>query len=229
MKNRELDSARALYYGFFSLAFSFIENRENFQKLVEMITYLSKSPIEENSKSAFENIENFLKKENAQELLLDENNNIFFSPSTTFIPMTASFYIEDRDDGKKRVEMTNIVLKSKFRRDSQNFKEAEDHICFIFSFLQKLLNDENEDEIILEVFSNILNGMIDEFIESLHSHECSEFYKDIAVLLKVFIELERALLNVKSVEKKEKRVQQNIFQREKKEFKKRAKRDFEEV
>ena len=69
------------------------------------------------------------------EALKDESNYIFYSPSTTFIPMSASFYSEARDDGKKRQEMLELVNLSNFRRDSDKYKDNEDNIAFIFNFM----------------------------------------------------------------------------------------------
>lgn len=232
MDSLQINKARIVYYGLFSSLFSYVENEDDYKKLVYTIGFLNENPIDEISKEALNNLKNFLEKDNAFTLLKEENNSVFFSPSSSFVPTTASYYLENRDDGQKRIEMTNLVLKSNFRKDTQNFKEAEDHIGFIFSFIEKLIGEDktvllNED--IQNVFSNILNNMIDEFIEKIYSHEDSCFYKDIAVLLKVFIELERTLLNIEKSETSKKRAQQEIFHKKKKSFKKKIKRNFDEV
>ena len=46
-----------------------------------------------------------------------------------------------------------------------------------------------------ELFKEIINPNIDEFINDLFNHESSEVYKDVAVLLQGFIEFERVVLN----------------------------------
>lgn len=232
MNVKEINKARAVYYGLFSSLFSYLENKDYHEKVVYTTKILSKTPIDELSKEAFENMLAYLNKENSFETLKEENNNVFFSPSTSFIPVTASYYAENRDDGQKRLEMSNIVLKSNFRKDSDVFKESEDHISFIFAFLKKMIEqNENDvlDEIVINVFSNILNDIVDEFIEKLYEHENSDFYKNVAVLLKVFIELERSLLSIESSQIKEKKVQHEIFHKKKKSFKKKIKRNFDEV
>ncbi|WP_320033757.1 molecular chaperone TorD family protein [Halarcobacter sp.] len=229
--NERLNRARVLYYGLFSSLFSFIDSKSDYEKVVHTIEFLSENPIDENSKVAFENIKKYFD-EKGYNGLKEENNNLFFSPSTTFIPVTASYYEEDRDDGQKRVEMTNYVLKSNFRKDSENFKEAEDHISFIFEFLQKVIEQDiqkDKNQLVIDVFANILNGIIDRFIENIYFHESSSFYKNIAVVLKVFIELERVYLDVKKLESTKTRVQQDLFHQKKKGFTKRAKRNFDEV
>ncbi len=230
MKNVNINKVRAIYYGLFSSLFSYIENEEEYKNIVKTLEFLSSTPIDEHSNEAFLNINKYLSLKGFF-ALKEENNDLFFSPSTTFIPVTASFYIEDRDDGQKRVEMTNLVLKSKFRKDSKIFKEAEDHICFIFAFLQKLIQENLsvENKLVYEVFSSILNEMIDEFIENVYYHENSEFYKNIAIILKVFIELERTFYNINDSKNIKNRKQPELFHQKKKEFKQRAKRNFDEV
>lgn len=128
--------------------------------------------------------------------------------------------------------MTNYVLKSNFRKDNESFKEAEDHISFIFEFLQKVIEQDinnDKNQLAFDVFSNILNTIVDRFIENVYSHESSVFYKNIAIILKVFIELERVYLDVRKVESTNIRVQQELFHQKKKGFTKRAKRNFDEV
>lgn len=231
INSEKINRARVLYYGLFSSLFTFIESKGDYEKVVHTINFLSQNPIDENSKVAFESLKEYFNNQGF-EGLKEENNNLFFSPSTTFIPVTASFYEEDKDDGQKRVEMTNYVLKSNFRKDSDSFKEAEDHISFIFEFLQKVIEQniqEEKNQLAVDVFSNILNGIVDRFIENIYFHESSMFYKNVAIILKVFIELERVFLDVKKVENAKTRVQQEIFHQKKKDFTKRAKRNFDEV
>ncbi|AXH09377.1 hypothetical protein CP960_00665 [Malaciobacter halophilus] len=231
MKNEELNKARAVYYGLFCSLFSFVNEEEQYNSIVKTVDFLSQNPIDEYSKEAFFNMKKFFNTKGI-EGLKEENNELFFSPSTTFIPVTASYYCEDRDDGEKRVQMTNLVLKSKFRKDSNSFKEAEDHICFILNFIQKLIEEDlskDKNELIYEVYIQVLNEIVDTFIENIYNHECSLFYKDVAVLLKVFIELERALLNITKTDLTKHREQQELFHQKKKGFTKRAKRNFDEV
>ncbi|RXK00260.1 hypothetical protein CRU98_03630 [Arcobacter sp. CECT 8986] len=230
MNNIELNKARAVYYGLFSSLFSYINSEDEFS-IKNSIELLSQAPIDDNCKIAFEELNIFLQ-EKAMSGLVEENNQIFFSPSTTFIPVTASFYNEDRDDGQKRVEMTNIVLKSTFRKDSMSFREAEDHVCFIFSFIKNILEQDYSkinNDLVVETFSVVLNSFIDSFIQDVYNHEESDFYKNIAVILKVFIELERALLNIERPTEHKVRKQHDIFHKKKKGFTKKAKRNFDEV
>jgi len=200
MDNVAINKARIIYYGFFSslLAFNFTE--KSYENASRALAILSQSPIDEQSELAFANMQRRLGK-GGYEGLERERNRVFYSPSTATIPTTASFYHDGRDDGPKRVEMIDYVLKSNYRRNEANYKEHEDHIEFIMLFIQKLIGEELEGngeakKLYEEVFAKILNPMIDEFTENLFNHEQSFFYKQVALALRSFSEFERVYLNV---------------------------------
>ena len=85
------------------------------------------------------------------------------------------------------------------RRDEAKFKENEDNVGFVFALMSEFIARESELELYGELeeqlFKEIINPNIDEFIEGLFNHESSEIYKDVAVLLQGFIEFERVVLS----------------------------------
>jgi len=232
--NQQIDKARMVYYGLFSALLSFLETDEKYENIKDTIDYLSNNPLEEYSAEALSNMKEFLNIHSFTGLK-DESNLVFYSPSTTYIPTTASYYNEARDDGKKRIEMYNYLAQSKFRRDESLYKESEDSICFVFNFMNKLiednLNGEKTSELLAKsVFENILNEMSDLFSSNLYNHESADFYKDLALLLKVFIEFERHYYNLskpKEIEIKE-TIRPNTKVK-KKDSVKRAKRNLDEI
>lgn len=234
MIDHEINKARAVYYGLFSSLLSFLETNKNYKSIKETIEILSKSPLEENSEKALTQMQSFLEKEGFEGLQA-ESNLVFFSPSTTYIPMTASYYNEARDDGQKRIEMLNYVAESNYRRNSSTYKDTEDNIGFILNFMNKLLedsiqNDKASEQLVHKVFENILNEIIDPFFTNLYNHEHSNFYKNLALLIKVFIEFERHYYNLtKPIEKNIVDVQRPNTRVKKKESVQRAKRNFDEV
>ncbi len=205
-EKKEINRARALYYGLFSELFAFVLKDERYIKTLDLIELLSKNPLDENSKTAFKNMKNIIDSKGFK-FLEDEYDALFYDLSSDPVPTTASFYNEDRDDGKKRLLMVNYLLQSKYRKDDKKFTDLEDDIGFIFSLMQKLIEDEvKEDEksafLEKEIFKNVLNEFVDEFIENVYMHENSVFYQEAVILLKIFIEFERVFLDIQKPKQK---------------------------
>ena len=201
MENQDdINRARILYYGFFAAIFSFSQDDTKFPYICNCVDILSQNPVDDVTATALENAKVFLK-DGGYAALKKESDNVFFNPTTSFIPMTASYYHEKRDDGSKRLEMLGYVLESSYRKNGEGFKENEDHIEFILLFIQKLIHDEVEggratEVLVKKIFQNILNEMLDEFSENLYQHEKSSFYQDVAVLLSSYANIERLFLDV---------------------------------
>ena len=193
MQNREINEARAFYYGFFSKLFTFTYDKDRFAGVKEAAKILKEHALEENSKKA---LEHFVENYDPQKLA-DEFDEIFYDLSQDPVPTTASFYDEEIENGKMKIKMVDIVLSSKFRKNEE-YKDSEDDIGFIFPFLQhlileKLKGDEKSEWLEGKTF-DVLNTFIDDFIENVYMHQASDLYKDIAVVLKAFIESERIFL-----------------------------------
>ena len=95
--------------------------------------------------------------------------------------------------------MRKILARTDIRRDEAKFKENEDNVGFVFALMSEFIARESELELYGELeeqlFKEIINQNIDEFINDLFNHESSEIYKDVAVLLQGFIEFERVVLS----------------------------------
>lgn len=212
MDNVAINKARIVYYGLFSSLLAFKMTEKSFETAVQALEILSQNPIDEQSELAFANMQRRIAK-TGYDGLWKENNRVFCSPAFSPVSTTASFYNDGRDDGPKRVQMIDYVLKSKYRRNSDSYKEHEDHVEFVMLFLQKLIEEElggngQARKLATEVFSNILNTMIDEFTDNLFNHEQSFFYKQVALALRSFTEFERLYLNVGKPEVRDSRHKQ---------------------
>ncbi|MCJ8326315.1 MAG: molecular chaperone TorD family protein [Campylobacterales bacterium] len=233
MANNEINKARVVYYGLFASLFTFFENTNNYESIKNTLKVLGENPLDKHSKKALDNMNSFLEKKSSNDLK-DEMNIIFYSLTSSYIPVSASYYDEARDDGKKKLEMLDFVLKSKFRRDENIYKESEDNIAFILSFMSKLINEElqedkNSQEIAKDVFKDILNEVIDSFINRVYAHENAEFYKDLALVLKVFMEFERHFYSLKAPIKEDVQDIKRLSEKDqKKPAEKRVKKNFEE-
>lgn len=202
MNKEAINKARVVYYGFFSSVFSFDLTRDNYSRIQETLDILNRDPIDEATAQALVEMRTFLQK-GGYKALKEESDAVFFSPATAFIPMTASFYKEKRDDGGKRLEMMEYVYQSKYRKNNDGFKENEDHLEFILLFMQQHIIDETAGDpeaaaLAARVFTHILNEMIDDFTFNLFTHKRSRFYRMAAIVLYSFMEIERLLLGAEA-------------------------------
>lgn len=200
MDIQAINKARILFYGYFSALFSFHFTEEKFSYIKATLDFLSTHPIDEQSELAFKNMKRRVQTRGF-EALKNESDRVFCNPLLGSVPMTASFILEQRDDGHKRIEMIDYLQQSSFRRNSGEYKEHEDHIEFILLFLQRLILQEMEgneeaEKLFRNVFAHILNPMVDEFQRRLANHEQSSFYRQAVIAFESFIEFERVFLDV---------------------------------
>ncbi|PID77329.1 MAG: hypothetical protein CSB24_01920 [Deltaproteobacteria bacterium] len=198
--NTAVDRARIVYYGLFASAFAFRFGKQEFEILKNAVRTLNEAPIDEPSAEALAGMQDFIGQHGFQGVR-DESDQVFYSPVTSHLPMTASFYYENRDDGSQRVAMIDYLLKSPFRKNSGSFQENEDHIEFILLFIQHLIEDSLKEKpesasLAGEVFADILNGMIDLFADNVFRHEKSVFYRHTAALFHSFADIERQVFGL---------------------------------
>lgn len=208
--NQDIYRARALYYSFFANFFVIGTKIENYFELLSLLNILKDNALDEESQKALEKIYEMLDKTSNQSLI-EEFDDIFYNPNGKKIRLTASYYSEGVESGKKRVEMIGFVAKTKLRRDEKNFHEYEDSIGFILSFMAELSNllangEEAYENISHCVFSQILNEFVDEFAKEIYEYENSKIYKELMIALHSFIEFERVFLDVNKPKKQDKQI-----------------------
>ncbi|XPV67882.1 MAG: TorD/DmsD family molecular chaperone [Halarcobacter sp.] len=200
MNDVKINKARALYYSLFSRFFVFTTDNKRYLELVNLIDILKENPLDSTSKQAFEDIKELVKSD-SNIALMNEFDDIFHSPETRTVRTTASYYDENIESGKKRVEMQNFLAKTKIRRDEKKYSDYEDHIGFIFSVLSELTNLQAQGEVQYSdtvhcIFAQILNEFVDEFSKEVYEHESANIFKNVIVILNAFIEFERVYLEV---------------------------------
>ena len=202
MNEEKMNRARALYYAMFSRCFVFTADSKRYFELISFIDILKESPLDKGSAEALENIRKVLKSD-SNVVFMKEFDAIFHSPETQTLRTTASYYDEDIESGKKRLEMQNFLAKTKIRRDESAYSDYEDHIGFIFSVMSELCEliangEEQYKNTAHCIFEQILNEFIDRFSKELYEHESADIFKNIVVVLKSFIEFERIYLEVQT-------------------------------
>jgi TorA maturation chaperone TorD len=210
--NQAITKARALYYNLFANFFVLSQKSENYFELIRLINILKENPLDSTSGEALENISKSLDS-TSNIVLLQEFDDIFHNPLTKKIRLTASFYDEGVESGKKRVEMIQFVAKTKLRRDEKNYFEYEDSIGFIFSLMAQLTNlistgEKEYENTVHCIFAQILNDFVDEFAKEVYEHDKSVIFRELMIVLHSFIEFERLYLDVSKAPKKERIIKQ---------------------
>lgn len=200
MQDQSLMKARAIYYNMFARFFVYSKDITNYLELVNILKLLEENPLNPSSKQAISNILSNLD-ETSNIKLVKEYDEIFHNPETANIRVTASFYDEGVESGKKRVEMLQFLAKTKIRRNEDEFTDYEDSVGFILTLMAELIelivNGEEEYKNTVHcIFAQVLNEFIDEFAAEIYTHPKAVIYKDVIVVLKAFVEFERLFLEV---------------------------------
>ena len=193
----EFAAGRGLYYSLFSRFFVFSQGADRFSGVNAMLGLASAHALNEESAAAIMRIQVKFDEKNPQNLA-DEFDEIFHAlPSP--LRNSLSYYDEGYEVGHACAKVRKILARTDIRRDEAKFKENEDNVGFVFALMSEFIARESELELYGELeeqlFKEIINPNIDEFINDLFNHESSEVYKDVAVLLQGFIEFERVVLS----------------------------------
>lgn len=212
MDRKSVNPARSLYYGFFSKMLVFTTREDRFDGLKEALDVMIVNALDENSQEALKEIKEFISA-GGYEYLVREYDEIFHNPESPVVRTTASFYHEGVESGRKRVEVKNFLGKTRIRRNEKEFKENEDSVGFLVTFMHELIEliikGENSYESLQHcVFVEIINEFFDEFIEELYNHPKANAYKSVAVVLNAFLEFERLYFDVTKPAMKEKVVKE---------------------
>ncbi len=208
MNKEAVNPARSVYYGFFSKMLVFSEGKDRFDGVEEALDIMIANPMDENSAEALKDIREIINL-GGVDALIQEYDDVFHNPESKVVRNTASYYDEQIESGKKRLEVKNFLAKTKIRRDEQNFKESEDSVGFLVTFMHELIEliikgEKSYDTLQHCLFTEIINEFIDEYIESLYENDKSNAYKSLAVVLNAFIEFERLYFDVAKPAPKEK-------------------------
>ena len=193
----EFAAGRGLYYSLFSHFFVFSQGDDRFSGVNAMLGLASAYALNEESAAAIMRIQAKFDEKNPQNLV-DEFDEIFHAPPSP-LRNSLSYYDEGYEVGHACAKVRKILARTDIRRDEAKFKENEDNVGFVFALMSEFIARESELELYGELeeqlFKEIINQNIDEFINDLFNHESSEIYKDVAVLLQGFIEFERVVLS----------------------------------
>ncbi|WP_104711843.1 molecular chaperone TorD family protein [Helicobacter felis] len=195
-----LITARALYYRLWHYMVVFVQEESVFNELKTLVNHLKNYPFDLESGRAWQELDSFLAQ--GLESFREEQNAVLFSPSYDFVPLSASYYLEGQDNGKKRLEAIALLKQSGLRLESHTlpYPTAEDDLAFLTlmmnAFLQQLLTDSAFFSLHEKLFKDFFHLFSDAFLEAISTHEKSVCYQNYAITLGAFIQHERLFFNL---------------------------------
>lgn len=190
--NAELNITRSYFYEFCARALSFM-NESDFNILREQAKFFY-----DNLDDLQDDFKAILDSDYAT--YKDEQNAVFYDFSYVNVPTDASFYDEGRDNGKMRIITTGILKRANLVKN-ENISDNEDSMNFLF-FLGSVLCKSN-DELCNELFSRVINEVVDEFCEKLAQHKGSKLYINISNIISYLVQIERAFYGINAPAKKQ--------------------------
>jgi len=102
-----------------------------------------------------------------------------------------SHYLENRLNGDVLVDIRQMVKELPVRANNAEFKETEDHFGFLFLLMRYCIEEKEFDSTQKEMFKQYILPYMKRFIEDIVTNPKVDFYKDVATILKSFMDFER--------------------------------------
>ncbi|WP_198304808.1 TorD/DmsD family molecular chaperone [Arcobacter vandammei] len=196
MQNIQTNQARLFVYNLLSLFFIEEYTKTKQDEIVKNLEILSQnafSPIVE--KACIEILE-FLKQKEQNEIF-NHYQELFLIPFGECVPISVSWYHEQREGGIMQLKVKDVLAKTKIRKDENSFTAQEDHLGFIFTLcaylLEQQLNEEIKEDLQKELFVEVLSPYIDKFFYRLMAAK-SPIYSNVGLIVESFYEFEKAYI-----------------------------------
>ena len=194
------NKARSLYYGLLSKLLVYSQEADRFEGVDDALAIINTNPLDEYSGTAVKRLLDLIDS-SGYKTLEDEFEILFHMFHGKVVRTSASYYLEGVEAGKKLVEVREFIAKTRIRRDEKRFKDNEDSIPFLLSFMHELVElsiagEKSYDNLQHCIFTQIMNPFVHLFVEDLFKHPKSNAYKDVAILLNTFMDFERLYFEV---------------------------------
>jgi len=203
MRSTEIDKARLFLYNILSLLFVEEYVKNNVDKVVQDLETLACNSFSEDVSKACLEILKYLKENGFDKLYLDYQD-LFIVPFGEYIPLSASWYHEQREGGYMQIKVRDILAKTKIRKDEKSFSAPEDHYGFIFTLssylIEQQINNEIKEDLQKELFKEVINPYCEELFYKLISSS-SLVYSKVGLIFGNICNLERAYLEVSKPKK----------------------------
>ncbi len=203
MHNLEIDKARLFLYNLLSLLFVEEYSKNKTEQIVENLEILSNNSFDEDVRKAAVEILEYLK-ENGNEKIYRQFQELFIVPFDTFVSLSASWYHEEREGGYMQLKVRDILAKTKIRKDEKAFTAPEDHYGFIFTLstylIEQQIANEIKENLQKELFKEVINPYCDELFYKLIASN-NPIYAPAGIILGNICNFERTYLDIEKPNK----------------------------
>lgn len=187
-----INQARAIFYDFFAglLLSDLLKGREAL--ILEQLERLGIAPLDEEAEKSFAILAFELNHEGGFQKIADEFDDLFCIPMSGDVVLPyVSHYKQGCFNGDILVDIRQTIKELPIRANSEIFKETEDHLGFLFLVMRYCIEEKNFRASEKEICKMYLLPYMNQFIEDICTNPKSNLYKEIAVILKSFMEFER--------------------------------------
>ncbi|DAB33747.1 MAG TPA: hypothetical protein CFH82_08710 [Sulfurospirillum sp. UBA12182] len=188
--DKNINQARVVFYDFFAGVFlrNLLSGREEVIK--KQLQALGSTPLDDYTQKSFQILQTQLEQDGIKNLM-HEYDEVFEVPlSGEVVFPYISHYKNGCLNGEILVDIRQAVKALPIRANSEIFKETEDHLGFLFLMMRYCIEEGKYEENEKEIFSFYINPYVSKFIADIIENSKSNLYKEIALILKSFMEFE---------------------------------------
>lgn len=192
--DKSINQARIVFYDFFAGLFlrNLLGEREDL--IVTQLVSLGQNPLDDSIEKSFEVLTDEVKA-NGLKNIVNEYDHLFEVPLSGEVVFPYISHFENGClNGEILVEIRQAVKQLPIRANSQVFKETEDHLGFLFLMMRYCIESDEYIQNSKEIFSSYINPYVELFIADILGNEKAHFYKEVALILKSFMEFEAGYL-----------------------------------
>lgn len=190
-----INQARAIFYDFFAGLFlgDLLQGREAL--IQTQLARLSTAPLDEAAEKSFAILDFELKEEGGFQKLTHEFDELFCIPVTGDVVLPyISHFKQGCLNGDILADIRQTIKELPIRANSEVFKETEDNFGFLFLVMRYCIEAKNFQAAEKEIVKIYVLPFVGAFIEEINTNPKANLYKEVAAILKSFMDFEKGYI-----------------------------------
>ena len=193
--NETINQARAIFYDFFAglLLGDLLQGREALIKT--QLVRLATAPLDEAAEKSFAILDFELQEKEGFQKLTHEFDELFCIPMSGDVVLPyISHFKQGCLNGDILVDIRQTIKELPVRANNEIFKETEDNFGFLFLVMRYCIEAKNFQASEKEIVQSYLLPFVGAFIEEINANPKANLYKEVAVILKSFMDFEKGYI-----------------------------------